>query len=331
MQLPPAWPVLLAITLFTLPVHAPAQEADELEIREWDVPWDNSRPRDPWVGGPDRIWFVGQTGDYVATLNPESGEFHRFDLEPGTGPHTVISDGRGAWYAGNRARHIGLIDPASGEIEKIMMPGDGRGDVHTMDFTSGGDIWFTVQHGNQIGFLETATRTITLYDVPTAQARPYGLVVDGNDRPWVVLFGSHKLATVEADGSVTEIDLPRTEARPRRLAVTGDGKVWYVDYADGWLGRYDPASGEIREWRAPGAADARPYAMSADSEGRLWFVETGMLPNRFVGFDPNSERFTAPLAIRSGGGTVRHMVHDPDTRSIWFGTDTHTIGQARLK
>jgi virginiamycin B lyase len=300
-----------------------------LSLNEWQVPWENTRPRDPAVKDPERIWFVGQRGDYVAMLDPCSGEFERHDLDAGAGPHTVIVDERGAWYAGNRAQHIGLIDPDSGEIEKIMLPGDGRRDPHTMDFTSTGNIWFSVQGGNQLGYLDTEARQITIHDVATPGARPYGLVVDEDDRPWATLFGTNKLATMR-DGEIHEIELPRPEARPRRIAVAG-GAVWYVDYAGGYLGRYDPDSGEIDEWAAPAGSGARPYAMAADDVGRLWFVETGIQPNRFVGFDPDMETFTEPVEIASGGGTVRHMVFDPETRTIWFGTDTNTIGRAALE
>jgi len=305
------------------------QGPDRVEITEWQVPWQNSRPRDPWVGGPGQVWFVGQRADYVASLDPRTGEFERYDLESGTGPHTVIADERGAWYAGNRARHIGRVDPETGSIDKIMLPGDGRADPHTMAFTSGGDIWFTLQGANQIGFLDTASGEVTLHDVATPGARPYGLVVDEDDRPWATLFGTNRLATVE-NGEVREIELPRAETRPRRVAVTGDGMVWYVDYAGGFLGRYDPADGEVEEWPAPAGGNSRPYAMASDDEGRLWFVETGPQPNRLVGFDPETARFTEPMEIDSGGGTVRHMVFDAATGALWFGTDANTIGRASL-
>src|SRR5690606_21024060 len=79
--------VLLMLTL-----GATATADDKVDITEWEVPWENSRPRDPWVGGKDTIWFVGQRSDYVARLNPQTGEFKRYDLEAGAGPHTVISD-----------------------------------------------------------------------------------------------------------------------------------------------------------------------------------------------------------------------------------------------
>lgn len=320
---------LIAAGLCLLPGAAQAETMESVEIIEWEVPWENTRPRDPWVSGPDRVWFVGQRDDYLGRFDPQSGEFQRYELDDGVGPHTVIADERGAWYAGNRARHIGLLDPDSGDIERLMLPGDGIRDVHTMDFASNGDIWFSVSRGNQLGHLEARGLTMTLHEVPTPGARPYGLVVDADDRPWATLFGSHKLATV-TDGKVEEFELPRDTARPRRLATTDDGSIWYVDYLGGYLGRLDPASGEVDEWPTPAGSASRPYAMAADDRGRLWFVETGVQPNRFVGFDPSSETFTEPVEIASGGGTVRHMVFDAESRAIWFGTDANTIGRARL-
>jgi len=46
---------------------------------------------------------------------------------------------------------------------------------------------------------------------------------------------------------ITEYTLPNPDARRRRLALTPDDVVWYTDYARGYLGRFDPATGEVRE------------------------------------------------------------------------------------
>lgn len=312
---------------------AAAQDADlpGLEITEWQVPWENARPRDPWRGPDGNVWFVGQTGDYVARLDPDNGTFSRIELQEGAGPHTVIVNDAGVWYAGNRVQHIGRIDPETFEKEIIPLPGEGTRDPHTMDFTSNDDIWFTAQHANQVGFLDRASREIMLYDLETPRARPYGLVVDENDRPWIALFGTNRLATVDpVTREIEEIALPREEARPRRLDVTADGMVWYVDFVEGYLGRYDPATGAIDEWQTPGGPRAGLYAMGADGDGLIWVVETGPQPNRFIGFDPEQERFTDPIVIRSGAGVVRHMSFDPKENAFWFGTDFNTIGRAKV-
>lgn len=92
----------------------------------------------------------------------------------------------------------------------------------------------------------------------------------------------------------------------------------------------DPATGAVQEWRTPGGEGSRPYAMTVDDRDRLWFVETGADPNQFVGFDPATEEFFSVTPVPSGGGTVRHMVFDPQTNSVWFGADANTIGRAKL-
>ncbi|MBB3230875.1 virginiamycin B lyase family protein [Halomonas stenophila] len=310
-------------------LSADGDEGVRLEITEWDVPFDGGRARDPWVDAEGRVWFVGQQTHYVGRFTPESGEFERFPLEDGTGPHTVITNEQGVWYAGNRAAHIGLLDPASGAIETFVPPGDGRRDVHSMAFDGDDNLWFTEQGGNRIGHFDPRRRAFTMHEVSRAWARPYGIVVH-DDQPWIALFGTHRLATVKG-GEVQEIDLPRAEARPRRLDVASDGGVWYGDYATGHIGRYDPDSGEVKEWPAPSGARSLPYAVVMDGEDRFWIVETGVRPNRFVAFDTREETWTEAFEIPSGGGTVRHMVYDPARDAIWFGTDENTLGRAALK
>lgn len=316
----------------TLAIAAPsaAQEVNgyaDAEIRQWEVPYENSRPRDPYVGPDGNVWFVGQRTHYVASLDPETGEFSHFPLEDGTGPHTlIVSDDGTIWYAGNRAMHIGKMDPASGAIEKIMMPDPAARDPHTMAFSGDDHIWFTLQGSNKVGRLTRSTGDVELIDVPTPSARPYGIIVDPSGRPWIAQLGTNKLGTVDpATMEYEEIAVPREGARLRRIGRTSDGAIWYGDYAEGYLGRYDPETGDFREWRTPGAEQSGPYALAVDDDDRIWFVETRADPNRFVGFDPATESYFFSQPIESG--SIRHMVFHEPTRTIWFGTDSNTIGR----
>ena len=153
---------------------------------------------------------------------------------------------------------------------------------------------------------------------------------DPEGRPWIALLGTNKLATVDPETmALTEIDLPRPDARPRRVGRTSDVQIWYVDYAQGYLGNYNPDTKKIQEWKTP-SKGAGPYAMGVDNKDRTWFVETIPQPNRFVGFDPATESFFSQTNIPSGCGSVRHMVFDPQTDAIWFGTDTQNVARARL-
>lgn len=309
------------------PVNAPVQ------IMEWTVPWEKTRPRDPDVDKQGRVWFVGQTGNYIAYLNPASGEFKRFEIEAGTNPHNLIVGADGMiWYAGNRNARIGKLDPSTGKATIYMMPDKAVNDPHTLVFDKSGNIWFTAQGANHVGRLVTKTGDIHLMKSPTANSRPYGIVVDPKNRPWFVEFGTNKLAMIDpATMKIVEHTLPNPKTRPRRLLATSDGMIWYGDYTEGMLGRFDPATRQVKEYPLPSKGMSLPYAMALDDRERVWIVETGVQPNRLVGFDPKTESWFSETPIsKSGGGSVRHMVFHKPTRTIWFGTDANTIGRASI-
>ena len=299
-------------------------------IEEWTVPWQDTRPRDPYTADGDTIWFVGQRDDYLGRFDVATQEFERIEMPGGAGPHNVVTDADGApWYAGNRDAHISRYDAEAGTFDRIDMPDGHPRDPHTMIFDDDGDLWFNSQGANTISVLRMADRSVHTLEVPTPDARPYATRIAPDGTVWVVLLGTNKLASVDPETmALTEHVMPREDARPRRLDVTADGRVWYVDFAEGHLGVYDPASDSFREWQSPSGADSRPYAMVTDDNGMAWYVETGPSPNLFIGFDMRQERFVSSTPVPSGGGVVRHMDYYAPDGVVWFGADTNTIGRA---
>jgi virginiamycin B lyase len=324
---------LMALPVLTSGAIAQAAPAAPVQITEWTVPWEKTRPRDPYVDAQGKVWFVGQAGNYIAHLDPASGKFKRFEIEEGTHPHNLIVDKAGkVWFAGNRNARIGALDGATGKSAIYPMPEGSARDPHTMIFDAKGNIWFTAQGGNAVGYLDTKSGKIQVADVSTKNARPYGIVLDAKGRPWFAQLGTNKIGMIDpATLRITDYALANDRSRVRRLEVTPDGAVWYGDYTRGMLGRFDPATGTTKEFAMPSAATSLPYAMAQDDRGRLWLVETGVQPNRLVGFDPKTESWISVTPIaESGGKTVRHMVFHAPTRTLWFGTDANTIARAKV-
>jgi len=323
-------PTELLLVAIALVVVSPAI-ADSVDVREWQVPYERSRPRDPFAENATSVWFVGQRTGYLAHLDVDTGEFTQVELKEGSGPHNLIvgSDGI-VWYAGNLNGLIGRYDPATRGIEEIAMPDAGARDPHTLVFDEGEqNIWFTVQGGNMMGRLNIETRKVDLIKSRTQGSRPYGIKMAPDGSVWVVLFGANKLAHINPQTlQHEEIELPRSEARPRRLEVLTDGRVWYVDYAKGMLGVYDPGSQDFTEWQMPQGTASRPYGMASDSSGNLWMAASGVQPNVLVGFNPTTESFFGETEIESGGGTIRHMHYHEPSGAVWFGTDTNYVGRA---
>ena len=326
--------LVIAVILWPAPqAHAQDMQtgmAAGVDIAEWTVPWERTRPRDPFVAPDGTVWFCGQVGGYVASLNPDTGEMKRYDLGEGAGPHNLIvaPDGR-VWYAGNRRAHIGMLNPETGDITKYDMPDPAARDPHTLIWLPDGNIAFTVQGGNMVGHLDVTTGEVKLASAEESGSRPYGIKVAPDGKVWVVLFGTNRLAHFDIENeTLREYDLPREEARPRRMEITSDGRIWYGDYEGGYLGVFDPDTAEFTEWQMPSASKSRVYGMAKDETDTIWFVETGVYPNRFVGFDTRSESFKRGTDVPSGGGTIRHMYFDENTGYVWFGADSNTVGRA---
>jgi virginiamycin B lyase len=304
-----------------VPAAVTAQDAQRFDLKEWPVER-GGRSRDPYVAPDGKVFFAGQQGNYVGRLDPTNGEVRYYELEESTNPHTVIVDDQGfVWYAGNRNGRIGKLDPNTGEF-KTFMTGEAR-DPHTMHFDGKGNIWFSSQGSSRIGRLNMATGQVELVNpLGEQRANPYGLDVDPQGRLFVSLFATHNIAMVTPDMQVKIY--PTVEGgRIRRNHVTPDGIVWYVDYQRGYVGRLDPATGQTKEWMSPGGAESRPYAITADGEGRLWVSETGPV-KQLVGFDPKTERFFAQLPVSN---SIRHMMFHAQTNTMWFGTDSNNIGR----
>ena len=85
--------------------------------------------------------------------------------------------------------------------------------------------------------------------------------------------------------ALTEVELPDAATTVRRLDIAADGMIWYVNSGHGRLGRYDPKSGEIKEWPSPSGPKSHPYAIAVVN-GMIWYNEFGKRPDALVRFDP---------------------------------------------
>ena len=319
---------LISLIVFAIPAEA-AEVLNPVGIKEWNIPF-GGRSRDPFAENAKSVWFVGQGGNYLARLNPDTGKIFKKDLGDEPGPHNLIVGKDGiVWYSGNLAGYIGRYDPKNGQLEKIPMPNRSARDPHTLVFdASGKHIWFTSQWGNLVGRLTIASRQVDLIRVPSGRARPYGIIVAPSGVPWVALLGTDKLASIDPKTLKLTEHKVIAGARPRRVDATPDGRIYYADYQRGFLGRLDPKTGKLDEWALPAGSNADPYGMAVDKLGRVWVVETGVSPNKFVGFDPAQNKIFSITPIPSGAGSVRHMHYHAATGTVWFGTDEDTIGRA---
>ena len=76
-----------------------------------------------------------------------------------------------------------------------------------------------------IGRRDAKTGQIRVWQMAQG-SRPYGIELDAEQRPWVDLFGTNAIETIDPTTmKERRYELPEG-ARPRRIAVTKDG-IWY--------------------------------------------------------------------------------------------------------
>jgi virginiamycin B lyase len=125
---------------------------------------------------------------------------------------------------------------------------------------------------------------------------------------------------------LTEVRLPGENTTVRRLDFARDGTLWYVNSGEGRLGRYNPKTGEIREWPSPSGPKSHPYAIAV-VDGIVWYNESAQRPDALVRFDPATETFQS-WPIPSGGlhaGIVRHMRATRDGKLLIHQSSTNRI------
>ena len=304
----------------------------EISIREWDTPT-KAGAHDPLVAPDGTVWWTGPSGNLVGRLDPKTGQMKEFTLKtPHSTPHGLVADkDNNIWFTGMHGGYIGKLDPKSGEITEYHMPdppaGVGRRvpsgertlDPHTPIFDQKGFLWFTMQQSNRVGRLDPKTGEVQIAEMPTPAGKrsdPYGIVINSKGVPYFANWRTNKLGSVDPQTmQVTEHVIPFEDARPRRIAVTPDDMIWYGDDARGVLGRFDPRTGQFKEYPSPSGPTSRPYGMTAVGD-IVWYSESGVWPNTVVRFDPKMEKFQS-WEIPSGGGTVRFMVHDP-SGDLWM-------------
>ncbi len=103
--------------------------------------------------------------------------------------------------------------------------------------------------------------------------------------------------------AIREWDVPTPNSRPHDPAVAPDGSLWYTGQTANKLGRFDPKSGQFKEFPLK-TPDSGPHGLAADQDGNIWFTAV------FKGY-------IGKLNPATGEITEYHM---PDPRA----TDPHT-------
>lgn len=212
---------------------------------------------------------------------------------------TAVKDGFGLQYAvPGGPRHI--APQAAGQIWFTAATGDGVGLVtvisppgdpvvrYRLEFyglTQGsepydiayrdGVVWFTLRLGNALGRLDTATRAITLYDLPSPDSRPTGLDIAPNGDIWIAVANGRLVRFAPDTATFVEYIFPDImRSAPRALAIRyqNERNIWFTMPDANALGNYNSVTDRFL---VVPTGEPQPAGLELDPTGRLWVTALG--------------------------------------------------------
>lgn len=277
----------------------------------------------------DNIWILDRTTNNIDSVQwppndlPLGGMFSGAIAPLGTfaahhGPHSIVEGPNGKMYTTNSlASEIGIFDPKTRETEFIKLGGD-TVYPHTLRFDSKGILWFTLALSNQIGRLDPATNEFKIINLPSNgfwrwisdAMLPSVLKVASwfGKKDMHVTLSHHKVSGEGRD----ILNLPYgIDVSPI------DGVIWYSKLYSGYIGKVDPVTLEVTEYKTPFPA---PRRLRFAKDGTLWIpsFESGML----MKFDSKTETFVKsyklPVLAEGEYETPYAVAVEPSTQHVWI-------------
>lgn len=279
-------------------------------IQQFEVPR-GSHPHDVAPAADGGVWFTAQSAGYLGWLNPTTGEVRQTPLGPGSAPHGVILGPDGApWVTDGGLNAIQRVDPISTEVRTFPLPTTRNVNLNTATFDPSGILWFTGQTG-VYGRLDPSTGDIQVFPAPRGPGA-YGVTTTPAGGIFFASLASSYLGQIDTRTTeAVSIDPPTPRQGARRVWSDVQGQVWVSEWNAGQVARYDPTTGEWREWSLP-ATHAMPYAVYVDERGIVWLSD--WTTNSILSFDPETQTFES-YPITGGFGGVRQLNGRPG--EVW--------------
>jgi virginiamycin B lyase len=135
----------------------------------------------------------------------------------------------------------------------------------------GGAVYYTAQASGKLGILDPKSgRTV---EIPLGSgSAPHGVIVGPDGNAWVTDGGQNAIVRVDARTRAVKVwQLPADTGYANLNTATFDkkGRVWFTGQS-GYYGRLDPATGDMKVWKAPRGSGA--YGITTTPGGDVYYA-----------------------------------------------------------
>lgn len=320
----------------TLAMHPDLPKA---KMYEWAFGGPVNYVHDIEQGSDGKLYGVDMSDDKIWILNLNTNEIEEVHLPPndlplggdfagavaplGTfaayhGPHSIVEGPDGKMYLTcSLSSEIGIFDPKTKQFEFIALD-DHVIYPHTLRFDKQGTLWFTLALSNQIGRMDINSKEITIIELPSNGFwRWVSDLMLPNILKVAAWFGKKdmhvKLSHHKLTGEGRDIlNLPYgIDINPI------DGSIWYSKLYAGYIGRVDPKTLKVEEFKTPYKS---PRRLRFDAQGTLWIpsFEEGVLSKFNAQTKTFVKHYKLPLLAENEYETPYALAIHPQTQQVWI-------------
>src|SRR5262249_27668288 len=71
--------------------------------------------------------------------------------------------------------------------------------------------------------------TVTVFPLPTPNARPYGIAVGADGGLWFTERDANQIGRITTGGGITEFPIPTPNTFPTDIRLSSDGAMWFIE------------------------------------------------------------------------------------------------------
>ena len=183
------------------------------------------------VARSGKIWFTEHRKGSISSYDPETRQFKRYALEPGTTPYGMLEHGDDIfWFALDSGSKVGFLNAKTGEIKTFPTPTKNSVPFR-FRFDAKGRMWFGEYGAGKLGMFDPSTEQFAEYEMPF-RGSPYSVHVDGKGYVWMGSFDRDSLIRFNPDTKeMVEYPLPGSSAIVRDMWPDQEGRIWFVEWA----------------------------------------------------------------------------------------------------
>ena len=161
--------------------------------------------------------------------------------------------------------------PLAAHAETRYFEVAGGSGPHDVAAATTGPVYYTGQRNGTLGILDPASGRVDEVKLG-ARSAPHGVIVGPDNAAWITDGGQNAIVRVDAVTRAVKVwPLPADASSANLNTATFDrkGRIWFTGQS-GWYGRLDPASGDMKAWRAPRGYG--PYGITTTPSGEVWYA-----------------------------------------------------------